>query len=395
MTYDVAIIGSGFAGLVATMLASNRGLNFIIIAKDYGATQHFSGAFDFVDAGVSSPLCNSSERPTPAQAYENFLRSHPHHIYARLNFPAAEILAAMRRFFSFYQIPVFGDGERFVSAISVSGQIKPACFTLPRFGLGQSDFFKAAVVVHFPFLTDYPTELIVRNLQKNFSSVRSVSFTGFAINRTSPLSSLRRFMESTENRQQLWHFLREHHGSLIVLPPILSGACDSDELSCVQMLCTLPSLAGEQVKTSVLRTFAQKKIKLVQATVCGTETRAGRVEKIFLKETGEVITAQKYVLATGKFVGGGISSSPDFKETVFALPLQALNTPISPQTRMEQLINDFPDSPQPFMQLGVSIESSFKNLSICGQVVSGFDFTRERNGFGVSVATAMRALQAS
>jgi anaerobic glycerol-3-phosphate dehydrogenase len=55
---------------------------------------------------------------------------------------------------------------------------------------------------------------------------------------------------------------------------------------------------------------------------------------------------------------------------------------------MSQLIQADGLQKQDFLDIGVSSHDlSYSNLRACGHVLSGFDFTRERCGFGVSVAT--------
>jgi len=92
MDYDLVIVGSGFAGLAAAKKAKELGLNFCIVAKDAGATQHFSGAFDVIDPRWQEPELAPSNYPSLRLAIDRFILGHPDHVYAKLLFEFCMIL---------------------------------------------------------------------------------------------------------------------------------------------------------------------------------------------------------------------------------------------------------------------------------------------------------------
>ena len=70
---------------------------------------------------------------------------------------------------------------------------------------------------------------------------------------------------------------------------------------------------------------------------------------------------------------------------------------------MTETIDAQAGNSQSFMQIGVKIntfqkptdsfgQEMYPNLYACGHVCSGFDFSRDKSGFGVSLATALLAL---
>jgi anaerobic glycerol-3-phosphate dehydrogenase len=78
--------------------------------------------------------------------------------------------------------------------------------------------------------------------------------------------------------------------------------------------------------------------------------------------------------------------------------LSAGGEALNPHTHVTQLIRSEGLKRQRFMDVGIMTDASlhpvsttklvFNNLKACGHILSGFDFARDRCGFGVSVASA-------
>ena len=104
--YEAVVIGGGFAGLAALACAHLQGRRVMMLSRDGGATQHFSGAFDIVDPRWREPEPSPLNYPQTAVALEEFIKANPGHIYARLAKNRSgfveNVLDAARKFFSFY-----------------------------------------------------------------------------------------------------------------------------------------------------------------------------------------------------------------------------------------------------------------------------------------------------
>jgi len=397
MSYDLIIIGSGFAGLSVAQRAYEKGLNFAIVSDGFGASQHFSGAFDLIDPRWRSPNLDIPNYPHLSSAFDDFVAAHPGHLYDEAGASASEIIEAMRAFFSFYNIPVCGDGSEYIFTLNSNGKVKPTAFALDSFGLASQDFKKKTVFVDLPMVPQYLSPLITNNLMVNFPDLSVVKCTGFVPNRTSPLVSLWQMFEQDEFQQKFLTFLKENKSDVMIVPPVwknMSHAELEQELGVriVEMLSVLPSMAGERMKKIVNSALNDKNIKYIKGRVSNFEASGDKINSITVEGIEGPLVADRIVLATGKFIGGGMErKNKILKESLFSLPLYSFGQAVGAAVNMEDLISQNPDSKQAIMNVGVSIKPSLQNLSVCGHVLSGFDFSRERNGFGTSVASSIRA----
>lgn len=424
--FDSAILGAGFAGLAAVKLAFQSGGNFILVARDFGATRHFSGAFDLVD-----PRWNGT---TDRQAFEtglirhvsDFVAAHPGHLYtlsgaADVAAFAARLLAEMKSFLEFYAIPYRGDGERPVAVFGSSGRIKPAAFAMATQALTADELEGPVACVGFPFVTEYPSAEIASNLGRFFASVVPVDLSDWPVNRISALASLEWRFDRDGTVDEFAAALKGRLGEArtLFIPPILgrkrhleNHAAFEQSLGVrvVELLSALPSASGSRFCDAAERALAAKKIEFLRGEVSSPVIENRAVRSVLVSRSGHSpmesvrVAAREFVLASGKFIGGGIVHHGHFEEPLFKLPLHADGEPIAETTNVIQMIEANGVAPQPFSSLGLAVDaegrpsyrgrSVYANLKACGHVLGGFDFTRERCGFGASVASAMRTLVA-
>lgn len=420
---DLAIVGAGFSGLAAAKRAFQAGRNFCLVARDFGATRHFSGAFDLVD-----PRWNGM---TDRQAFEtglkrhvsDFVAAHPGHLYAALSSGdaaafAVRLLAEMRSFLDFYTIPYRGDGERPVAVFGSSGRVKPAAFAMATQALAAEDLEGAVAFAGFPFVTEYPSAEIAKNLGRLFSSVIPVEIPDWPVNRISALASLEwRFDHDDGVVGEFADALRGRLGGArtLFIPPILGRRRYLENhaalqkalgVRVVELLSALPSAAGSRFCDAAERVLSENNIEFIRGEVFSPEISDREVRSVLVlppnRSPAEAlrVVAREFVLASGKFIGGGVIHRGSFKEPLFKLPLHANGEPIAETTNVIQMIAANGAAPQPFSSMGLAIDEEgrpayrgrpvYPNLKACGHVLGGFDFTRERCGFGASVASAMR-----
>jgi glycerol-3-phosphate dehydrogenase subunit B len=409
MLYDLAIIGSGFSGLLAAQQAHEKNLKFCVIAPDLGASQHFSGAFDVIDPRFENPQLSPFHLPTITETLERFITARPHHVYTQIALGqkefASELVQKMKDFFTFYNLTVDGNGETMIAVFGNSGRYKPTAFALRGFGLdpGLVTPNTEVLVVDVPAVTEYPAFAIIKELQTYFKTVTTAKFTALSANRTSPLASLLQKLDTSEGFQIFLDFLKTHAGKnqIVIMPPILGVTQASPHrdflakefaIKIVEMLSTSPSTAGLRFQNQIQKSLRDKKIERIVGTVTGFTHDGNTLQTLTVSDRTKAetskIAAKGFLLATGKFLGGGIARQGQFRETVFGLPLFAAGRPLHTHVQMSQLIQADGVQKQDFLDIGVSSHDiRYMNLRACGHVLSGFDFTRERCGFGVSVAT--------
>lgn len=424
MIYDLAIIGSGFAGLAAVKKAMEKGLTTCLIARDGGATRHFSGAFDLIEPRWWQPELGPANYPSLRLALDRFILGHPEHLYTRLAENQSDfsenLINEARTFFSYYGIPVISD-EQMIVVFGSAGLIKPTGFALSTQGLRVGELAAAgdALYVDFPYLREYPARQIAQQCQAFFNSVRVERFDVLCPPRLSPLAGYLDLFEDRQNFERLKDFLkRKKNGARIIFLPPLLGVKNYQTyhreleealgVRVVELLATLPSAAGLRLAHHLEAFFASSGITRVAGEVTAFTREAKKIQYLTVRDArGEesVVMAKAYILATGKFIGGGIKKTNEFREAIFDLPLFAMGHAVSPHTRISKLLDLRVRQKQPIMDVGILTNETghpiertarlpkFENLKACGHVLCGFDFSRDRCGFGVSLASALHCLQ--
>jgi glycerol-3-phosphate dehydrogenase subunit B len=417
--YDLAIIGSGFAGLFAAKKAHESGLKTCVISDGLGATQHFSGAFDVIDPRWMEPGLVPADYPSLRLALDKFVLAHPQHLYAQLATQlddfSESLIAEAKDFFSFYNIPVVSDDNHLVAAISPIGKLKPTAFASHSQGLPNHILENAsALYVHIPGLTHYPQEMIGQNLKAHFKQVKVVTYE-VKHNATSAFASVLSFFEDSQAVAALSAFIKSHLTTeqVVVLPPVL-GVENAEKnhqsllgelkVKVIEQLSALPSSTGMRLQKNM-----QKKLNEVAEVVSGkvtgftTDTGIQSLKVDMRGEENEVV-AKNYLLATGKYLGGGLKHQQHFSESVFDLPVFNGADAVSKDRPMTHLLDPVASNSQPFMALGLKVDATghpvctnqkqvYTNLAACGHVLTGFDFTRDRCGFGVSIGSGMLAVK--
>ena len=113
------------------------------------------------------------------------------------------------------------------------------------------------------------------------------------------------------------------------------------------------------------------------------------------------ITSKAYILATGKYIGGGIcATSNGFSEPIFGLPVVSADGLQVDQELPRNLTNRQAINPSGHGILGCGVaydhrlkpllangEPFAENLFAGGSVLSGYNFATEKSGLGVAVVT--------
>jgi len=116
---------------------------------------------------------------------------------------------------------------------------------------------------------------------------------------------------------------------------------------------------------------------------------------------GEVLSCDALVLATGKYLGGGVVADPRPREPLLGLPLFSQGVPVE-RLAMRDLVERARFRDQPFVSLGLRTDADGRpvdehgraplaNLVACGDVLAGLDPALSGGGLGVVAWTAARA----
>lgn len=155
-----------------------------------------------------------------------------------------------------------------------------------------------------------------------------------------------------------------------------------------------PSVPGQRLERELRDIFtATGGILITGDAVCEAEFLGNKVQSV-TTDSGHKIQANNYILATGSFLSGGITSGYNqFKEPIFNLKIS--NT--------KELSDASFFNRQNFTSIGVVIDENFRgihangftveNLFCCGGVLGGYDAIFEGSGGGVSIASGFACAQ--
>ena len=111
-----------------------------------------------------------------------------------------------------------------------------------------------------------------------------------------------------------------------ILPAVLGvegvtdilGQLDHAGFEITEALAATPSIPGWRLQNALDKAVAQAGITVLGGRAALKSVQGTRVDSISVGE--DEVTARGFVLATGKYLGGGIAADEEFRETVLGLP---------------------------------------------------------------------------
>ncbi len=201
-----------------------------------------------------------------------------------------------------------------------------------------------------------------------------------------------------------------------VLPPVLgvdpasnvAGRIASEAgIPVAEMLSDVPSVPGLRLHRAI-----DARLAAAGVTVIGGELRAGAGPDLPAAVGGREVVAQSWVLATGRFVGGGIERRGELREPVMGLPVLASEGPFAdPNVRFAtrppaSLTARDSRAAQPLLAAGLRVDAELHPLDAegrplhprvfaAGAVVGGHDPASDGTGMGVAMLTGWLAGRAA
>ena len=404
---DVAIIGGGFAGLMAAIVCAKNGKKASVFLYGSGSFPLNSGLIDLLGydearAWVKDPLA----------AIEQLPAEHPYHRIGK-----ASIEEAVGFFLKLMEeegFPYCGSLHEQQSAVTPVGTLKPSC--LVPSSMQTPDFTgKDVIVVGVKGLKDCYPEMIAANLAdalKEASSIRTFEVMPEPIaERDLSILDAARWLEgdgaTTVSRQ-----LAAEDGAnrVFIFPQILGvrgqRVCKKLQAAMkgkiLETTAMPPSANGMRLRDVLMKAARRMGVEFFEnARVTGFSADGKRCLSIRVTGVHEKdYRAEKFILATGGFYSAGlISENPgEAYEPIFDLPVACEKDP------EKWTAADIFDA-QPFMKAGVRTDEMlrpvdekgalvFENVHVIGRELAGCDFCREHSGNGVALASAYKAAQA-
>ena len=413
--YDLVIIGTGMAGMAAAVFAVNRGISTAIVGL-LGESWFTGGLIDLM--GVH-PVSKGKTWRDPWAAIEAVKKDIPGHPYARL--AREDINAALQEFYAFLSsagLPYCFEADSNSNLITAFGAIKTTHGVPQTMWPGVTALSRKApcLIVDLQGLKGFSARLLTERLKSEWPGLKTLSIPsiyGDQAHEINPVP-LANDLEISQYRQKLAELIKPHAKDVefIGLPAVLGihqanqVVHELDELleTPVFEIPTLPpSIPGMRLKEAFLQFLPAKGVDcLFQKHVLkATATKDGD----FLLDIGRSehegsIKADAVLLATGRFLGGGLQSDhTTVTEPIFDLPVfQPENRELWHGDRLFEpgghAVNQAGLETDTMMRpLDKSGQPAFENLFAAGIILAHQDWTRMKCGSGLSVATAYGAIK--
>lgn len=400
---DVIVIGGGIAGLMAANVAAKHGKKVTVITYGSGSFPLFSGAFDFFGRDAEGNFISS-----PAKGIENLPAAHP---YKKIGIDyITGAIDFFKNLAGTYNLPYVGTIEKQIPVVTAAGTLKYSCLVPKSMDATNLNKAKKIFVVAIKGLKDFYAEMIAENLKKFLrKEITAVEIDlNFLGGRDINSYDAAQFMSDDALKDAIGQLKNFGSGNDVafIIPPILgiegnaiyNAVKNSIGAEIFETTCLPPSPVGMRVQKVLVNALQDSGVKIFE------NTKVLRVLKENDKVTGVVVQtavrekfyrAEKIILATGGFFGGGIVMRQFEKpqETVFDLPIYFVKG-------AENWSNEnlFSASPQGFSMTGILIDENlqpldvkgFENVFVVGNDIGGADFIFERSLGGIALASAYK-----
>ena len=413
--YDVCVIGTGLAGMAATLFAANRDLSTIQVGHT-GEIIFASGLLDLM--GVH-PINEKHLWRDPWAAIDAAVADIPNHPYARVK--KGDIQKAFDELLAFLNEVglVYRRRENQNSDVLTSlGTLKPTYAVPQTMWKGVEALLQkpACLLIDIRGLKGFSAPQIAAALQPGWSDLQTahISFPDTDHLGEVYTEHLASALVLPPNREKLARVVRPHlNGAQLVGFPAILGLYRTHEVvSHLEELIGVPifeiptippSVPGLRLKEAFERGLRPKEVTYISQTrVLQVRPAADGLFEIDIGRTNteRIVCAKSIILASGRFIGGGLHADRKrIQETIFDLPVS------QPGHRTEWHHRDFLDpGGHPINQAGLEIDDRFRPLDdsgrpvfetlfAAGSILAHNDWKRMKCGAGVAIATAFGAVQ--
>lgn len=408
MRMDTVIMGGGLSGLTCGIALAKRGKRVAIVASGQ-STMLFNGGSMELLGNIDGKAVTA-----PLEAIATLPQDHP---YSKIGADRIAGLAARAKLMlSDSGINMEGDVAANHWRITPMGVAKPAWLTLSDHlridDLNQLPAKRLALMCIRGFF-DQPNSMLAQGLRDLGFEVNAIEFTTDDITalRRSPsemrATSLAKRLVSHNALQRLADQVNSLAGDAdMVLLPSVFGQNNADDFQTLQsmvnkplrLVATLPpSVAGMRMMTQLRHYFRMLggNYLMGDSAVSGT-FEGDRLTAVTTAKLGDMpLRADHFVLATGSFISRGLMADYErVYEPVLGVDVNADSDP-NRWTQFGVL------QPQAYSRFGVATDERLRclkqgkpivNLHAVGSILSGHDAVKMGDGTGVSLLTALAAI---
>ena len=409
--WHTIVIGAGLAGLTAAWQLSQNGVKTKVITKGWGATHWASGCIDVLGyLGVE-------QVKSPREGIQRLVDENQHHPYALIEDEEIErTLIDFQKLCQSSGYPMHGSIDKNWLLPSAVGAVRPTCLAPETMLNGDLSSSQPMLIVGFEGCLDFYPHYAAANLKAQGFSASAVIIDPPSLRSRKRVDSmiLAQLFDQDAFRAEIADEIKHHlkENQRLGLPAVLGlkhpleARQDLESrLGCklFEMPALPPSVPGIRLH-NILVTAIQKaggRVENGMQVLAYSEQQAAgndRITTIWTESAARRTphAAQRFLLATGGFLGDGIQGhhSGYAHEAVFNLPIQNLT---SQENWLQQEF--FNEHGHDLFKAGIRVDKNFSpidqdgkmlydNLHVIGSAQGNGDFIRERSLEGVALASA-------
>jgi glycerol-3-phosphate dehydrogenase subunit B len=400
MRYDLIVIGMGLSGLMAAKTAVDAGAKVLVVGKGTGGLCLFTSAID-----VMGTL---PEAAAMGEALPRWIERHPHHPYAGIGWEGIrEALDAFAALFPPpYDYAPVGSGNIF---LPTGVGTKRSAYLVPATMRGACRLEKErTLLVGFQGFRDFYAGYAAAGLGCRGENLAIPEIAG----RNNSATSLARLLEGLPFREQVAaEIVRRLQGETHVGFPALLGFRDPMEIlkdlegrtktTIFEIPVLPPSIPGMRIFHRFRQHLIERGATFLLGSPVGQVLRKGpscAAIEVFHPPVTQIYEADRFILATGRFMGGGLSADEEtIREPLLGLPLSA-SLP-----RAQWFERSFlGDREHAVHGVGVMADGDLRpldgrgnpaspNLWIAGTILAHQRWIDEKSREGIEIATGYRA----
>lgn len=417
---DVLVVGGGMAGALAALAARALRARVVLVRRAPAATALSSGAVGVAPDVWAAPADPLASRMGPVDAARKLAASRPDHPYALVG-PAAGALEEALAFAAGELAEVLcAPGPRPLHLATPYGSFVTCALAQRSMTAGDLTTLEGGLaVVGFRGHLAFDARLVAGGLAAH-PALRAVTPLPLELDlfmrEDAALArphELARMLEADGEAERAGAMLRRvlpAAARVAIFPPVLGLSPEARVperiaaaagLPVAETVADVPSVPGLRLQRALDARLASAGVEIVAGELSGA-----REPGLPALVAGREVTAASWVLATGRFVGGGIVRRGALREALLGIPVQASEDgaagvhlaarPAAALTFRERRAR------QPLLAAGIRVDRDLRPLGATGRpvhprlfaagaVIGGHEVAADGTGLGVAVLTGYLA----